>query len=265
MSLATTGPVMIVVFVALPCCTAPETIGSVVRKYGYREARPPSLLHPPGSIVALDLDAPAVAAHGVCTPVDAVGDIILQTSDAATQDVAQKLTRSFSLSADYLNAVKASSHISSLSNVHVSLSNVSVQELTTAEVFKHVDDRPTNNCQAAIEHEVAAGRGISLIVSILKADVIYTMEYEGGRDANITLPQVANIAIQLGAAGGEVSTTEIKGNGLYWGFIEDASYFKSLPQPFSWITKPAAFAGAAFHARKSLIPLAKVVHPDDAR
>lgn len=204
-------------FVFVGCRTS---IGTVVRKYGYTELRPATTLSPPGTLARVTSTKP-MQIRLVCAPSVAFGnDLKVANSDAATTEITQALNRGLKLEADYVKQIQANAAYKDVSNVAVSFTNVKVIEVPDSEVYRNVKFRSHDCEQARADHE-AAGRQVTMVRSVVQADVNYFVSFKRELSAEVKGDITKQLAATLGVAASETTDALIKGKGLYWGLIED--------------------------------------------
>jgi len=215
------------VLIPLAGCATQENIGSLLADYHYVEVRPPTTLWPPGSIVVITNRDPLVL--GVVCPTDAfLGPVRPNVSSSTNNELARKATNTFKVDARYLDQLKASGKYTSITNVNLKFSNVKVLELDRTKIFENLSKR-TEGCSKAIKDALDNHEDISLVISVLQADVAIKAEFSS--DANLSLQAKNNMLQDLATEIGAQSTTSgsdtDEGNSLYWG-IRDNQRFALL-------------------------------------
>lgn len=201
-----------------------QDIGSLLREYGYLELRPPSTLVPPGTVIHVRNRDPLVVGI-ICNQKASLGEkLSLETSRSVTSDLTSKASRTFKLSADYLNLLKAEAKYKYINNIELHLSNVSLYEIPDFIVLENFGNR-RESCQKAIERRLSQGEEVTMIKAVLMADVVYNVEFETavGLELGAKEAIVRQLAGELGADAGTANSQLVKGNSLFWGVVDDIS------------------------------------------
>ncbi len=212
-------PLLVII---LTGCTS--TLGRQLKSYGFTELQPPSRLVPPGTVIRI-IDANPMVVGIVCPQGKAFGAKVtddIQSSKSATSSLAKKLSSSFKLEANYLDRINAKVGAKSVKDIQFKLSNVKIWEIPDTAIYEHVANRATS-CTQAIRDRQAQGSKVSLVNSVIEADVDYTLAFDRNLDANIKAKITAEVAAELGGSFSSVGTDNIVGKNLYWGIRDDAS------------------------------------------
>jgi len=208
---------MLGAFTLLGCRTS---IGTTVRSYGYSELRPPSTLAAPGTLVYLRSSSPAQVAI-VCTAKDAFGSALqIVQSDSAEIALTQELSIGAKLDASYLEKIKGNATYADVRDVTVLFTNVHVFEVPDAGVFEAVANR-TPSCSQAKSTREKDGRRVTLVKSVIQADVNYVLSFKRDLDIVVKDTIAKQLAAELGVSGSQITNGTIRGSGLYWGVIDD--------------------------------------------
>jgi hypothetical protein len=201
---------------------ADKTLSETIEGFEYIELVPPTVLVPPGSIVAI-LKPNPLSAELVCTSKQSLGaDLAPEKSDSVAMEIKKKTTSTFKIDASYLEALKATGKYESVKDVKLTLSNVSVHELSTATLVEHKPNRP-QACTTAIAVHRANKQKVTMIKSVIRADVVYTVEFKDSVTLEVGLKKglVKGLAADLGFTATETTETTIKGVGLIWGIRDN--------------------------------------------
>ncbi len=199
-----------------------ETIGKVMSRYGFTELRPPSDLLSPGTIITIS-DADPLTADIVCTQEASLGpDPLLQASEKTEREVAAQTKTSFNISEDWLTTIRANAKYSAVEHITLTLTNVLVREVSEDTVF----DRTTNRsaeCVEAMESRVRNGQIVSMIRSIVGADVVYKVDFRSEADLYVSGKEslIKSLAKDLGADASTATSETVEGKGLFWGVHDD--------------------------------------------
>lgn len=220
-----------------------RTVESILRKYQFTELSPPSTLSPPGTLVTVIKDRPLVVGV-ICPPSESLGDELpagLLISDSSTSKEAEELTGSFSLAGGSKEQLGGEIDSKFVKKIAVTLSNVKLIEIPDSVVF-HLIARRKDSCAKAIRFRQQNNQTISMIKSVIQANALYKIEFDGGLDATSRARITLQIASAMGLKINEHSEDTIEGNGLYWGVRDDESLATISPD------HPPA-TGAAMHPR----------------
>lgn len=231
---------------------ADKTLSETIGAFEYTELVPPSTLVPPGTIIAIINENP-VAAEIVCTVSMAAGEKLkAQKSPTVSVDIASKTSKSFKIDASYMDKLKATAKYKEVKDVVLTLSNVEVYEVSTADLIKNANNRE-EPCIKAIKLHRDQKQKVTTVKSIIKGDVVYTVEFKSELEAGIKADIVKNLALELGFESTSASGTRIKGQGLIWGIRENQAlvdveeikaFGDSVPE------KPAMKAGGTATIKK---------------
>jgi hypothetical protein len=215
------GPILFCVLAFLSSgCN--ETIGKVVSKHGFTELRPPSALLLLGTIITVR-EASPLTADIVCVQEASLGsDLPLQASETAEREVASHTSTSLKISADWLRKIQANAQYSAVENITLALTNVLIREVSDVTVFDKAKNRSAD-CVKAIAGRARNGQIVSMVKSIVGADVVYKVDFKS--DANLYVSEkeslMKNLALELGADASTATSETVKGKGLIWGVHDD--------------------------------------------
>ena len=204
------------------CCHIMPTLGCKINDYGFNELRPATKLFPPGAIVSPVADRPGVW-DTVCGQKASLGSTVeIDESPTFNQELVNAVSASFDLDANYLNKIKAETKLSFIKNIKQTISNATVAQISADKVFENIINRSAG-CKQAINNANKNHRTTSMIVSILKADVVYEIEYndEIQGNAGIDPNLIKGLAAKLGASYSNSGSNKLTGTGLYWGVRDD--------------------------------------------
>ena len=225
----------LVVSILLSCsCGGQDTrevkLSDAIATLGYTVIRPPSQLMPPGSIVTVSTQAP-FQAKVVCSQSGAIGDTAPAESATESAEWSRKAQTSFHVSAaipSKLNADLGADHIRDIS---LSLSNTKVFELSDDAVIQAAMDGNTSlACAAAIKARSGAGDPLTMIRSVLQADVVYTLQYATELSADVKLAILKAAAPELLAKYDLHGGNTIKGTALFFGIVDDQVLLQELQE-----------------------------------
>lgn len=213
-------PVLLACIAGIGC--GGNSFSDVLKGYGYTELRPPSTLYPPGTIVFVREKAPFQAGI-VCTQKASLGEGLMPPESAtASSKISNEFKKSLTLDAKYLERIKASGGYESVESIDVNVTNARVFALSDDLVRANIDKRSTA-CRDAVRARIEGNYDVSMISSILQADVEYSVAFK--TSANLTASQqgaiTQGLATSLGMSASSAGQSSIKGTGLYWGVIDD--------------------------------------------
>jgi hypothetical protein len=212
-------------------------LGRVLHDYGYAELRPPSTLTPPGTIIARQSGwaTPEI----LCPRDSALGmSVNVLSSDSKSSDLARKTEGSFEVSADFLSQIKGDARYKTVETVKLRLMNTKVLALPLSEALDKAKNRSTG-CGQAIQLKTRGGASVSMVYSVLQADVVYTVEFDTSIKIDVSTKDniMKGLAAELGGTYGSSGTTTITGTSLFWGLVDDADMLGSEPVPGVTIAK----------------------------
>lgn len=201
-------------------CT--PTINSKLEEYGFSELQPPSNLVPPGTLVTVTKNNPFVIGI-ICPQQNSLGGDILRqirSSDSSTSETAKELTGKFNIDAAYLDKIKANIHVNNVDSVDMVLRNVKIYEIPDDAVVEGLGNR-TKSCKTALAFRIAKGEKVSMIKSVVAADVTYKVNFKDEVNASLKAEITKKIAAEIAGSSSSSGTDSIVGNGLFWGIRED--------------------------------------------
>lgn len=210
-----------------------RSLSEVIESYGFAELRPPTRLLDPGTVV-YSLGEEPFRVGIACTQTASLGEgLALRSSEAAAAQIASDLSRDFEIAPDFLKFIKASVQVEAIRQINIRLGNVRVHELPLDVAFDRKGER-SEGCSMALASMVEASQPVSMITSVLEADVEYTVEFDSSYSAGAEARAEAlqGIGLQLGGKRGEGGDSKIIGQGLYWGVrdIKAAALLQGDPE-----------------------------------
>lgn len=217
----------------------PETdtsrIGPILTDNGFVELRPPSNLFKPGTWVEV-LASDPLHLSIVCNAETALGlnesDLVSQ-SESLQIDFLSELKASFSIDAEALEQINAGAGAKAFRSLTFSISNIKLLELPDDVVVDRFQNR-SEGCREAIKFRFEGDNPVSMIKSVLIADVTYTATFNGGINARAKAKAIADLAINLGVVIGnsDDNKSNFTGKQLIWGVRDDvrlAAFGQNLP------------------------------------
>lgn len=206
-------------------------LATTIKDMGHQELRPPTTLTPPGTIVVIREAAPIEVAV-VCTQDEVIKRADLLTSRTQSVTLAEKTKTSFKLGAEYLAAYGIDLKETHLERVSLTLSNAEVLEISDAAIESGALELSAS-CRRAIAVRRAHHRTVGMVKSALKANVVYTLEFDDTVDVSGKATILSGLAIKLSGTVESTRLSTIKGEGLYWGIRTDTDFFTSTPAGMS--------------------------------
>ena len=205
-------------------------LADAITSLGYTVIRPPSQLMPPGSIVSVSTQAP-FQARVVCSRNGAIGDATPAESPTQSSEWSRKAQTSFNVSASIPTKVNTSLGANHIRDISLSLSNTRVFELTDDTVVQAAMDGNTSAaCAAALQARTDSGDALTMIRSVLQADVVYTIHYTTELTAEAKLEVLKVAAPELLAKYELDGGNTIKGSALFFGVVDDLVMLKELQE-----------------------------------
>jgi hypothetical protein len=202
-------------------------LSSTIKDMGHQELRPPTTLTPPGTIVVIREASPIEVAV-VCTQDEVIRSRDILRSPTQSVMLAEKTNTSFKLGAEYLAAYGIDVKESHLERVSLSMSDAEVLEISDAAIASGALSI-SESCRNALEVRRAHHRTVGMIKSALRANVVYTLEFDDTVDFAGKATLLSGLAIKLGGNVESTRLSTIKGEGLYWGLRVDTDFFTSSP------------------------------------
>lgn len=211
-----------------PETTAPK-LGSVLNENGFVELRPPSNLYAPGTWVEVLQQSPLNLGI-ICGPLDALGlsgSQGLEVSNSLELSFYAQLSPTFSLDLRTAKSVRANANLDAVHSVHFNLSNIKLMELPDAVAINGYQER-SPECDQAIRFRLKNENPVSMVKSILIADVEYLVEFDGSANAEIKSKAAKVLAANLGAniEHRQSGKTHLVGQQLVWGIRDDIALAK---------------------------------------
>lgn len=198
-------------------------LSTVLTELGFVELRPPSTLFAPGTWVEVRSKNPLHLGI-ICNPVDALG-LLDKGKPSPSVDVALKsrLNSNFALSSDAVSAWKADARLKVVRSVTFRLSNVQLLEIADNVIFEGFRRR-TALCKQAIEFRLSRSNPVSMIKSILLADVEYIIDFDGNIGSELKMEATRALEAKLGATTtiDQFKNIRMAGTSLVWGVHDDS-------------------------------------------
>ena len=200
------------------------TIGSVLVDNGFVELRPPSNLYRPGMLVEVRHENPLHIGI-ICNSRDALGladgsgTIVSKSSDLSFNS---HLLGQFSVDVDTIRVWRGDAKLTALQNITFKLSNTKLIEIQDTSVVEGIKSR-TKACREAIKLRLGAKSKITMVKSVLIADVTYHATFATHINAQERSKALTELALQLGA---KIDTSQstgmvLNGTQLVWGIRDD--------------------------------------------
>jgi len=212
--------IVLALSLALGGCGKP--IREQLKDFGYSELQPPSLLLPPGTIVTVKQSDPLMVGI-ICRRESAFGaDIVAEvlSSPSVTSTQSKKLEGSFDLDATYVTGLAADAKVEGVEGINVTMANVVIEELPDEAVIALIPQR-NKSCADAMALRRGQNAKVSLIKSVVSADVTYVIRYSSSVNANAKAELTKKVAARLGMSATTTGETSVSGTHLLWGARDD--------------------------------------------
>ena len=199
-----------------------RSVGEMLRKYGYTEVRPASLLFAPGTLLYVRTAKPFEAGQ-VCAAEQALGrGFKPRESKTMNIEISKVSKKSLTLQVAVANVVDANSDLHDIRDMKMTLTNASIVEVTDTDVDNY-SVYATRSCLRRLAARRKGNFAITMVSSALKADVSYSVTWDKGSklSADAKIQALANLSGKLNLEGSQVSTNTIHAEGLYWGIRDD--------------------------------------------
>lgn len=205
------------------------TMEGVLESKGFVVLSPPSNLVPPGSWVSVVGENP-LHLNVICGPENALGlteDDLLKVSESSDMDFESTLGRDYSVSARLLARLEGEGGFAGLDNITFSLTNVRVVEIPDDTVINGLRER-VPHCRDAIVFRLESGQPITMIKSVLMADVVYEFSFERNINSETELQVAKKFALEMGLRldDSQGGSSRVVGRNLIWGVREDSGLAK---------------------------------------
>jgi len=191
-----------------------------IRRLNFNAIRPPSNLLSPGAIV---MRKHMGNVRLLCTAEESLGkDFVPSQSRTVGGRMSSSRKLGWHLSGDAMEQVKVSAKNDQISDVHIQISNATIQNLTDVDVLLNVRYRSAA-CAAAMRRRLADGWSVSMVNSALRADVTFGVKFgnEGQLSASAKLAQLEAISVSLGGQFDSMTENSGFARALAWGFRDD--------------------------------------------
>lgn len=223
-------------------------LGDVLRKYGHSELRPPTTLAGPGTVVHI-LGTSPFEIGIVCQQHEVLLEQKPLDSTTSNLEFASNVAKTFELSGDYLNGLaRADAKYKSVKQVRLSLSDAHVLTVSDTQIDM---SKVSEICKERIKARLAQGQRVTVITSVLQADVVYSVQFDSAASAEVKAEVITGLRGAFGASTSESTAENIKGRGLFWGIREDSIF----------LNPHASYAPSDHQAR--LVPVSGIVHVRD--
>jgi hypothetical protein len=197
------------------------SINKIVRKFGYRPVKPPSLLFEPGAIVKIKHGVGALQLETICAAAGAVPGLTVRKSPGASVEATQKFSTLNKIDADYIKLINVQIGADVVRDVSTKWTNVELLETDRESIKKALPNR-TEDCKKSVAEAMKAGEKLTMIAGVIKADVDYSVSLKVG--VPVTVQIADKIVKGLGLDGDHTNdltaNSTIKGTGIYWGMRE---------------------------------------------
>lgn len=202
---------------------AERTFSETLSQYGFVELTPPSTLLPPGTIVRLRTREP-LQAQIVCTQKAALGPSVdLQSSSSQSTSLVSEAERAFNLDLSALPFLSSKAQYKSVGRVVMHLSNVAILEIPDTAVYEGYPQRSQACGRALADLESDPSNTVSMIKSVLAADVDYGIEFKDSSNLDVSaqVALVKALAADLGADASSAGEKSVQGHSLFWGVTDE--------------------------------------------
>jgi hypothetical protein len=145
-------------------------------------------------------------------------------SETKTRAFVEKTSGSFSLGVDYLRVFGVGVELSHVKSVAMTFRNAEVWEIPDSAIEASLS-RIGGNCQKAIDTRLAHHRIVAVVQSVLRADVVYDVDFDDAVGASVKATFMANLAAKLGGKVSSQTSTQVKGERLFWGIVANTDFF----------------------------------------
>lgn len=206
------------------------TIDAVLTHYQYSELRPPSQLFAPGHWVHVTQKDPLHLSN-ICSSMSVLGfpdDFKPPDSPTIDTDFSRSIGAEFALAADLMSRIHAKPSLKVVDGVTYSLTNVRVVEVADDQVREAIRNRDPL-CHASIKERFDQNHLVTMIKSVLIADVQYKVHFRSDLDATAKATALRELALasDLRTHIDETSRQVLLGKELVLG-VRDDGFLASL-------------------------------------
>lgn len=225
------------------------TPSNTVKAYDFTEVVPPSTLYLPGTIVGIRRTVPNTSLDIICDQASASGPKLpLQNSSSVDAETQRRTSGTFKLDVTALKTLTGDVSIKGVKDVTYTLKNLQIKELSgNAAVAAEKHREP--DCVEAVDRATRNGQVLTMVKTVLIADVVYTVNFDASVDLSVEAKQglIKEIAGSLGVGGAETSASKFTGQGLIWGIRDNANYIAPQKLGFAPESIPDSPVLSAFH------------------
>jgi hypothetical protein len=205
------------------------SIGDVLRENGFVELKPPSTLVPPGTWMTV-LSTNPFCLSIICPPENSLGlnaSNRLQTSFSTSSKMMSKLRNKFHVGSELLSRIQGNMSFAEVKSVSFQLKNIRIVEIPDDVVIAGLRNRALP-CRDAIRFRTERKEAVSMVKSVLMADVDYQVEFKRDLKSNTQAELKKKVALELDGrlASDQEGSRTIVGRNLIWGIREDANLAK---------------------------------------
>lgn len=241
-----------IIFISAGCS---NKLHETIRELGYTPIALPSTAYKPGKVVSIVKNDP-FQANTVCKYGSYIGSPVATKDEAASLAASGKLTNTFTLGADFLKQIEGNVDYSSIKDIKVSLTNVSVEEIPDNSVFSGLPSQ-LPDCTQAIQKQDRDHLGF--LQNALKADATYNVTFDQKGSIYIATQQelLRGLALKLGVVYQDEGNNQISGKNLYWGVKPPNSKLVLTPLRITRLQ----LLDEAYIDRSGKLPVVTALHP----
>jgi hypothetical protein len=215
---------------------APATFSKELAKLGYQRFQPPRIRIEPGTLIVIEEAGDgAISVQPVCWRDQAFPGIEEAVADPTfAQELKKNLEKTFELEAEYLDKIKANANYSRVDEITLTIQNASIPGYSDADLMGSIGDRSPRCTEAVRRREQTKGEDVYTVLSVLRADVVYTIGSTSEVGGKVKLPEelLEGLKVELGGSRKNAEDQTITGTQLHWGLKSDV--FKVAPSPDSF-------------------------------
>ncbi len=224
------------------CITTATDITSLIQnEYKHLYISPPSRIYPPGTVVLVDDEKTGLIGTSlivICRKEQVLGSEF-ELISSPTSSALRKRNTAFEVSAGFkaevanLIELKLGGKFKNLNNITLSLQDAKILTLADADLYARVSDNLTKDCKTAIEARIMKGQRPTIVRSVIQATVAYNLDLELNTDVEAEvsaelMKEIVDIAVDAKYGQGEQSSISQKGDGIYWGALNDSKLFEII-------------------------------------
>lgn len=230
----TAGVLLVVVALVGACADAgkqPQSLSDAVLSLGFAQVNPPTTLAPPGTLIWIQQGTP-FSSGVLCTRSNALGDeLAVEQVPTLSAQWRQQASAGLSVGGDLAQRLNAQLGADYVHEVKLSLTNAQVLAVNDAQVLDQAERHdPSSGCLAAIHMRQQEGDALSIVRSVLQADIEYSVSFSASANAAVKAQVAEEIAASVEGSVKVENNSTVLAKGTFIGVKDDAVLFRGFMQ-----------------------------------